>query len=774
MQSLKELSLARSEELDTKISMAKNMTTQLQQEVETKHERQISLVDSVLEHLKQEMVRVNKTLERDATKETQERRKIAELQLEKAKWEKEREILHADEAKEKLLEQDRRENRTREQARQQVDYENAEKLRREEEAIKLQEKSDLHKEQVRRETEEALIKQRAEVELNKAQVELDTVVAKAQAEAEGRAKQERDNVDIKLKLQAAKAAARREQLIVAIELIFVSLATWGRDLMQNSAQLLRMVGATIALAGGIYLVRELSKVAARELERRLGKPSLVRDTSRLHGGGLASFLTQKVAAAWSLLHSKWSAQYLKDSGDDEETRDDSTENAIPDVSNLERFRDVILAGQCSERVFELAIASRNAQRNRAPYRHLLFYGPAGTGKSMVAKRLAQFSGMDWAIMSGGDVGPLGEQAVTDLHNLFSWARSSKNGLMLFIDEAEAFLGSRSRTSLTAHMRNALNALLFQTGDQSRHFMLVLATNRPADLDAAVLDRIDEALHFSLPELPQREKLMVQYFSEHILQRVAAAHSDSFIGRVSDLVSRSRIACRLTAKPIRIANFDKTSYAGDSGSTSSAAIDTDATTEPDEEEVDGAGAGEGDWEAGEEDDQAGEADRTSRRRASRRGGSRSSRTRTPTRGRSSRRSRRAAPCSRNSRSRATRGVAPREPIFTGPIAGSERLDAELHRIGMGYMYDGVAEWLRRASHRTDGFSGRQIAKLMISCQGMIYGTTQTTLTPDLFWKVVKRKVDEYRRKKDMAEASEMAASNDSTGQRPAVNSQYNYA
>ena len=75
-------------------------------------------------------------------------------------------------------------------------------------------------------------------------------------------------------------------------------------------------------------------------------------------------------------------------------------------------------------------------------------------------------------MSGGDVGPLGEQAVTDLHNLFSWARSSSKGLMLFIDEAEAFLGSRSRSAHTVHMRNALNALLFQTGDQSKHFMLV--------------------------------------------------------------------------------------------------------------------------------------------------------------------------------------------------------------------------------------------------------------------------------------------------------------
>lgn len=59
---------------------------------------------------------------------------------------------------------------------------------------------------------------------------------------------------------------------------------------------------------------------------------------------------------------------------------------------------------------------------------------AGTGKTMVAKRLASSSGMDYAVMSGGDVGPLGKDAVTELHRLFQWAQQSSRGLLLFIDE----------------------------------------------------------------------------------------------------------------------------------------------------------------------------------------------------------------------------------------------------------------------------------------------------------------------------------------------------
>lgn len=65
------------------------------------------------------------------------------------------------------------------------------------------------------------------------------------------------------------------------------------------------------------------------------------------------------------------------------------------------------------------------------------------------------------------------------------------------------------------LRGALNAFLFRTGDQSRDFMVVLATNRPGDLDDAVLDRMDEALLFDLPSTPQRKVLLELYLDKYI-------------------------------------------------------------------------------------------------------------------------------------------------------------------------------------------------------------------------------------------------------------------
>ena len=43
------------------------------------------------------------------------------------------------------------------------------------------------------------------------------------------------------------------------------------------------------------------------------------------------------------------------------------------------------------------------------------------------------------MMIGGDVAPLGAQAVTKIREIFDWAKKSQKGLLLFFDKADAFL-----------------------------------------------------------------------------------------------------------------------------------------------------------------------------------------------------------------------------------------------------------------------------------------------------------------------------------------------
>ena len=63
----------------------------------------------------------------------------------------------------------------------------------------------------------------------------------------------------------------------------------------------------------------------------------------------------------------------------------------------------------------------------------------------------------------------------------------------------------------------MNAVLFRTGDQSRDFAVVLATNRPGDLDSAILDRMDEALEFGLPGVSERQQILSLYLDQYIFK-----------------------------------------------------------------------------------------------------------------------------------------------------------------------------------------------------------------------------------------------------------------
>ena len=209
-------------------------------------------------------------------------------------------------------------------------------------------------------------------------------------------------------------------------------------------------------------------------------------------------------------------------------------------SNEDSFHDVVLTDRTKDRIVALTKAAQNARRHDAPYRHVILHGPPGTGKTLLAKKLAQCTGMDYAIMSGADVGPLGADGVTQIHNIFRWAKTSRKGVLLFIDEAEAFLGNRKQSSkISAHTHNALNALLFNTGGERRDFMLVLSTNRPQDLDAAVLDRCDEFISLPLPDAECRENLLAQYFRTFVVDEAAKATAlaDGIASRAREFVTK---------------------------------------------------------------------------------------------------------------------------------------------------------------------------------------------------------------------------------------------
>lgn len=59
-------------------------------------------------------------------------------------------------------------------------------------------------------------------------------------------------------------------------------------------------------------------------------------------------------------------------------------------------------------------------------------GPPGTGKTLFAKGLARHSGLEYAIMTGGDIAPLGRDAVTEMHKVFDWAQVTASPFFFFV------------------------------------------------------------------------------------------------------------------------------------------------------------------------------------------------------------------------------------------------------------------------------------------------------------------------------------------------------
>ena len=100
---------------------------------------------------------------------------------------------------------------------------------------------------------------------------------------------------------------------------------------------------------------------------------------------------------------------------------------------------VILEPKLEAQIREISYAVLNRKKHYAPCKNMMFYGPPGTGKTLFAKKLAKKSGLEYAVMVGSDIAPLGPQAVDEINRLFDWAEAQPNGIILFIDEADAFL-----------------------------------------------------------------------------------------------------------------------------------------------------------------------------------------------------------------------------------------------------------------------------------------------------------------------------------------------
>ncbi|KAK2403640.1 AAA-type ATPase family protein [Trifolium repens] len=146
-----------------------------------------------------------------------------------------------------------------------------------------------------------------------------------------------------------------------------------------------------------------------------------------------------------------------------------------------------------------------------PCKGILLFGPPGTGKTMLAKAVATEAGANFINISMSSITSKwfgeGEKYVKAVFSLASKIAPS----VIFVDEVDSMLGRRENPGEHEAMRKMKNEFMvnwdgLRTKEKER-ILVLAATNRPFDLDEAVIRRLPRRLMVDLPDAPNRGKIL---------------------------------------------------------------------------------------------------------------------------------------------------------------------------------------------------------------------------------------------------------------------------
>ncbi|KAI1315630.1 hypothetical protein EDD11_000583 [Mortierella claussenii] len=161
---------------------------------------------------------------------------------------------------------------------------------------------------------------------------------------------------------------------------------------------------------------------------------------------------------------------------------------------------------------------------------LLLFGPPGTGKTLLAKAVAKESGARMLEIKASDIFDMyvgeGEKNVSAV---FSLARKL-SPCVIFLDEVDSMFRARGSHSSggagggggNSSQREILNQFMVEwdglrSSGQNRGIVIMASTNRPYELDDAVLRRLPRRVLVDLPSEQAREQILNVYLKQEKLE-----------------------------------------------------------------------------------------------------------------------------------------------------------------------------------------------------------------------------------------------------------------
>jgi len=145
-----------------------------------------------------------------------------------------------------------------------------------------------------------------------------------------------------------------------------------------------------------------------------------------------------------------------------------------------------------------------------PPKGILMYGPPGSGKTLIARAIANETGAFFFVINGPEImSKLAGESESNLRKAFEEAEKNSPAI-IFIDEIDAIAPKREKTNGEVERRIVSQLLTLMDGLKSRaHVMVIGATNRPNSIDPALrrFGRFDREIDIGIPDPTGRLEIL---------------------------------------------------------------------------------------------------------------------------------------------------------------------------------------------------------------------------------------------------------------------------